>query len=41
MEMVIRAGKLPSAEPEVKVYMDPPVERPDGDTDKDSGKIII
>jgi len=30
-----------SAEPEDRVYMDPPVERPDGDADKDSGKIIV
>lgn len=25
--------------PELRVYMDPPIERPDGDTDKDSGKL--
>lgn len=24
--------------PEIRVFMDPPIERPDGDTDKDSGK---
>jgi len=26
--------------PEVRIYMDPPVERPDGDTDRDSGKLF-
>ena len=28
----------PSAVPEIRVYMDPPIERADADTDKDSGK---
>lgn len=27
--------------PEIWVCMDPPIERPDADTDKDSGKILI
>jgi hypothetical protein len=26
---------------EIRVYMDPPIERADGDTEKDSGKKII
>ena len=29
------------ATPEIRVYMDPPVERPDGDTDKDSGIVFF
>jgi len=34
------AGRAPAAGPdeELRVYLDPPVERADGDTDKDSGK---
>jgi hypothetical protein len=31
-------GRWSKPAPEVRVFMDPPVERPDGDTDKDSGK---
>jgi len=41
LDMVARASRMSSAEPEIRVYMDPPVERPDGDTDKDSGKFIF
>ena len=37
-DMVIRANKRPASVPETRVYMDPPVERGDADTDKDSGK---
>jgi len=35
-------GRTPVAGPdeEIRVYLDPPVERADGDTDKDSGKKI-
>lgn len=35
-DMFVKAGKRTPAEEEIRVYMDPPVERPDGDTDKDS-----
>jgi hypothetical protein len=35
----VRRKELPAAE--VRVYMEPPVERADGDTDKDSGRIFI
>jgi hypothetical protein len=35
----VRRKEKPQAE--IRVYMDPPVERGDGDTDKDSGDIFI
>ena len=34
---VITAIKAPKKREEVRVYMDPPVEKADGDSDKDSG----
>ena len=30
----------PAAVPEIRIFMDPPVERPDADTDKDTGKFL-
>lgn len=32
--------KAPKKQPEIRVYMEPPVEKADGDTDRDSGKQI-
>jgi hypothetical protein len=32
-------GRWSKPTPEIRVYMDPPAERPDGDTDRDSGKL--
>ncbi len=35
---VARAFKAAKKQPEILVYMEPPVEKADGDTDRDSGR---
>ena len=38
-EMSVRVKGGP--DPEIRIFMEPPVERPDADTDCDSGKFIM
>ncbi|XP_023348131.1 uncharacterized protein LOC111716856 [Eurytemora carolleeae] len=37
-DKVVRPGKRLAAVPETRVYMDPPIELPEANTDNDSGK---